>query len=284
MKTYLECIPCFLRQALEAAKLAGADKKTQKKVLDEIALLLSGFPTDVTPPEIARTVYSVTEKYTGGIDAYKRIKEKSNDMAMALYPRLKNVVESSEDVLLSALRLAVAGNVIDYGVPHAFDIEDEIEECLVKDFAVFDLDEFRRDLANAKNILYILDNAGEIVFDKILIEEMDREIVCAVRGEPIINDVTMDDAVQVGLDKAVKVISSGSDIPGTVPQECNKEFRAYYQAADMVISKGQGNYETLEGEKRPIFFIFKAKCQVVADHLGCRVGDIILKDSRKARS
>ncbi|MGB2599340.1 MAG: ARMT1-like domain-containing protein [Candidatus Omnitrophota bacterium] len=277
MKTYLECIPCFLRQALEAAKLAGADKKTQKKILDEVARALPDFSLNVTPPEIARTVYGIVENHTGGVDAYKHIKEKSNSMAMELYPRLKKEIEGADDVLLSAVRLAVAGNVIDYGVPHAFDIEGEIEECLEKDFAVFDFDEFREAIAKAKYVLYILDNAGEIVFDKILIEEIGKDVVCAVREKPIINDVTMDDAMQVGLDKVAKVISSGSDIPGTLIPESSKEFLELYKNADVIISKGQGNYETLADEKMPIFFIFKAKCPVVASHLNCEVGDIILK-------
>ena len=277
MKTYLECIPCFLRQALDAARLAGAAPRTQKKILDEISGMLPAFSLDVTPPEIARTVYGIVEGYTGGKDAYRHIKAKSNSMAMELYPRLKEEIERSENVLLSAVRLAVAGNVIDYGVPHSFDIEEEIEDCLRKDFAIFDFEEFGRAVKRAKNILYILDNAGEIVFDRILVEEIGKDVVCAVRGRPIINDVTMDDAVQVGLDKVAKIVSSGSDIPGTLPEACEEGFRDYYRGADLIISKGQGNFETLANEERPIFFIFKAKCPVVARHVGCDVGDIILK-------
>jgi uncharacterized protein with ATP-grasp and redox domains len=277
MKTNLECLPCFLRQALEAAKLADADRKTQKKILDEVARALPGFSLDLTPPEIARTVYGIVEKRTSGIDAYKKIKQKSNSMAMELYPRLKKEIGASEVPLLSAVRLAVAGNVIDYGVPHIFDIEEEVEECLDKDFAIFDFDEFRGRVVKARNVLYILDNAGEIVFDRILVEELGGSVVCAVREKPIINDVTMDDARQVGLDKVAKVISSGSDIPGTVIEKSSKEFLRIYKNADVIISKGQGNYETLADEEMPIFFIFKAKCPVVARHLNCKVGDIILK-------
>ncbi|MBD3427278.1 MAG: DUF89 family protein [Candidatus Omnitrophica bacterium] len=277
MKTYLECIPCFLRQAHEAAKLAGADELTQKQVIDEVSRLLPEFPLNVTPPEIARTVYGLVEEITGGKDVYKKVKQKSNRMSMELYSRLKDQIEGSDDVLLSAVRLAVAGNVIDYGVPHAFDIEKEIEECLEKDFAIFDFEDFAKAVKRSDNILYLLDNAGEIVFDKILVEEIDRDIVCAVRGKPIINDVTMEDARETGLDRVVPVISSGSDVPGTVPSRCNEEFLELYNKADLIISKGQGNYETLADESKPIFFIFKAKCPVIARHIGCEVGDIILK-------
>jgi len=216
LKTYPECVQCFFRQARDAAKLAGADDDTRKKVLEEVAAALSDLSLDITPPEIARTVYGIVGRHTDGKDAYKQIKERSNDMAMELYPRLKKVVEKADDVLLSAVRLAVAGNVIDYGVPHSFDIEEEIDECLNKDFAVFDFDDFRDKYEAASNVLYLLDNAGEIVFDRILIEEMKKDVVCAVREKPIINDVTMADARQVGLDKITKVTSSGSNIPGTV--------------------------------------------------------------------
>ncbi len=278
MKTYSECIPCFYRQALDAARLAGADDDVSKKILEDVTEVVSQLSFDLSPPEIARAVYSIVEEHTGGRDLYGEIKRSSNSMAMELYPRMKQVVESSDDVLLSAVRLAVAGNVIDYGVPHAFDIEEEIEECLDKEFAIFDFNEFAEAVRGAKNILYILDNAGEIVFDRILVEEMPAgKTVCAVRSTPIINDVTMEDAVSVGLDKIVKVIPSGSDIPGTVVNECTKEFRRYYKNADLIISKGQGNYETLADERKPIFFIFKAKCAVVAKHVGCQMGDIILK-------
>ena len=277
MKTYLECIPCFLRQALEAAKLAGAEKNVQKEILDEVACALPDFSLSVTPPEIARTVYGIVDRHTGNGDSYLELKKNSNMMAQELYPSLIDEVERAKDPLLSAVRLAVAGNVIDYGVPHTFDIEREIEECLEKDFAVFDYDELRSALSKAKVILYILDNAGEIVFDKILVSEIKKDVVCAVRGRPIINDVTMRDAEEVGLDMISKVISSGSDVPGTIPEEATPEFRQIYEKADVIISKGQGNYETLADEKKPIFFIFKAKCPVVAAHMDCNVGDIILK-------
>jgi len=277
MKTYLECIPCFFRQALEAAKLAGADKKTQKKILDEVSKKIPAFSLKLTPPEIARTVYGVVQKHTGGIDAYVKIKQKSNRMSLELYPDLKQIIDSSETPFLNAVRLAVAGNVIDYGVPFAFDIEREIEECLEKEFAVFDYKELEKGIEKAKLVLYILDNAGEIVFDKILIEEIKTEVVAVVREKPIINDVTMQDAKEINLSDVCKVISSGSDIPGTILQEATKDFRSIYDKADLIISKGQGNYETLSDEKKDIYFIFKAKCPVVAEHVGCNLGDIILK-------
>lgn len=277
MKTYPECMQCFVRQAVDASTLAGVSEDVYKEILDEVSKLLPKFSTDETPPEIAKHIYSIVESFSGHNDFYREVKKKSNDMALELYPPLRDKVASSEDPLLAAVRLAVAGNVIDYGVPHVFDIENEIEECLTKDFFFFDYAEFKEKIEKANNILYLLDNAGEIVFDKLLIETIGKDVVCAVREVPIINDVTLEDAKYVGLDKVAKVISSGSNLPGTVPGLCTDEFMEYFDNADVIVSKGQGNFETLNDVKSPIFFIFKAKCPVVSRFLGCTEGDILLK-------
>ena len=277
MKVHNECFECFIRQAKDASRLNALDPGAEGSVVSEVSRALTGFSPDVSPPEIARLVYGIVEAHSGKKDPYKALKQKSNDIALKMYPGLKKRVEDSADKLLSAVRLAVAGNVIDYGLPHVFDVEKEIEECLEKPFAVFDYDDFRKAAADARRILYVLDNAGEIVLDRLLIETIGKDIVAAVRSETIINDVTRDDAVFVGLDRVCRVIPSGSDMPGTVISRCGEEFRRHYEEADLIISKGQGNYETLSDEKRPIYFIFKAKCAVVARHVGCRLGDIILK-------
>lgn len=280
MKTYPECYKCFERQARDASRLNGLTPSAEDKVMEEVLQALLRFSPDITPPEIAIKVYGIVEAHSGRKDPYALLKDHSNKMVLELYPELKKKIEVSSDKLITAVRLAVAGNVIDYGVPHSFDIEKEVEECLQKPFACFDIDDFRKAVKEARNILYILDNAGEIVFDKLLMETIGKDVVAAVRGKAIINDVTMRDAVSVGLDKVARVISSGSDIPGTVPSKCTAEFAEYFRKADLIISKGQGNYETLAEEQGPTFFIFKAKCDVVARHAGCRTGDIILKRNR----
>ncbi|HNX90878.1 MAG TPA: ARMT1-like domain-containing protein [Candidatus Omnitrophota bacterium] len=280
MRTALECIPCFVRQALDSARRAGLDKDTQRRVMDEVSDALPGFSVEMTPPEIARIVYDIVDKYTSGLDVYKHIKEQSNRKCLDLYLRMKEDVSRAEDSILAAIRLAAAGNVIDYGLPHAFDIEREIKECSSKKMAIFDYDEFRSELSSARDILLVLDNAGEIVFDRILVETLGKNTVCAVRGKHIINDVTIADAKQVGLDKTSRVISSGSRIPGTVVRDSTPEFKKYWEDADIVISKGQGNFETLGEEKRDVYFIFKAKCPVVARCLGCQQGDIVLKKQK----
>ena len=147
-----------------------------------------------------------------------------------------------------------------------------------EDKAIFAYPRFKRALKKAKRILYIGDNAGEAVFDRVLIEELkNKEIIFAVKAKPIINDVLFEDAVVCGIDKCALIISSGCDAPGTLLKFCSREFLKVYRDIDLVISKGQGNFEALAEEKRPIFFLFRAKCPVVAKHLGCKLGDIIVK-------
>jgi uncharacterized protein with ATP-grasp and redox domains len=190
---------------------------------------------------------------------------------------LKSQVEKSTDRLLTAIRIAIAGNVIDFGPNRAFDLKDEVDEILEKDFAVCDYRGFIDCLDETREILYIGDNAGECVFDKILIEEMKRPTLYAVRNTPVINDATYDDAIQAGIDKVATIFSSGTDAPGTILKTCSSEFLNVYKNSKFIISKGQGNYEALSNEKRSIFFLLKAKCHVIADDIGVDEGDIILK-------
>jgi len=290
MRTYLECIPCFFKQALEASKLAGANETTQKKVLDKLSRLIPEIGLNSTPPEMGRIIYQLVSKITGERDPFKEIKQKSNKQSLKLYPDLKTKIESSNDRLLTAVRLAIAGNVIDYGAQNNFVIEEEIKNCLRGDFAIFDYGNFRETLDKADQILYLADNAGEVVFDKILIEEIRRldplrrrQIFYVVRDRPIINDALIEDARACGIEEVAEVVSSGSDAPGTILELCSQEFLKLYEQAKMVISKGQGNFEALSEEDKPIFFLLKAKCSVIAKDIGCRLGDVILKSSTKKK-
>ncbi|MCD6129607.1 MAG: DUF89 family protein, partial [Deltaproteobacteria bacterium] len=214
---------------------------------------------------------------TGEFDPYKEIKKESTEKGLALYPSLKDEVEKSNDKLLTAIRIAIAGNVIDFGVNRNFNIEEEIDTVLKKDFAIFDYDKFKDYLDKSDEILYIGDNAGESVFDRILIEVMKKPVIYVVREMPVINDVTYEDAVQAGIDKVATILSSGTSAPGTVLETCNEEFKEIYRNSKFVIGKGQGNYEGLSDEKHLIFFLLKAKCWVIADDIGVNEGDIVLK-------
>jgi len=283
MRTYLECIPCFLKQAIEMAKLVTEDETRHKKIIDDVARVIPDFSLGCTPPEMARMIHKVMEKQMGEKDFYKQIKERSNHMALELYPKLKEKVHNSKERLLTAVEIAIAGNVIDYAAKNTLNIEEEIEKLFRADFSdigktVFDYNAFKGELNRSKQILYLADNAGEVVFDRVLIEEIpkEKEVIYAVREKPVINDALIEDALICGIDKRARVISSGVDAPGTVLKYCSKAFVQLFKDVDMVISKGQGNYEALNDEKREIFFLFRAKCPVIAKHADVDVGDVVL--------
>lgn len=277
MKIYLDCYPCFFQQALNVTRMITADEEMAHQVLLEVNALLPKITGDITPPEIGREVYRIVSRLTGVKDPYREIKEKCTQQALALYPSLKERVHSADDRLRRAIRIAIAGNVIDFGSNMPFDMENDLESIIIQRFAIDNYDAFTAALTRAKDVLYIADNAGETVFDRVLIEELGKPVTYVVREHPIINDAVREDAIAAGLDKVADIISSGADAPGNILHLCSDEFLKIYEASDFIISKGQGNYEGLSGENRPIFFLLKAKCPVIAKHIGVEQGSIILK-------
>lgn len=227
---------------------------------------------------VYKTIYHTADSD----DPFRAIKKTSTDLLLARYEELKKMIETARDPLYTALRFATIGNAIDLGANPDCDIEDELARLQDRDFDVCDYDEFRQSLKDARHILYIADNAGETVLDRLLIECMSKPTTYAVRSRPIINDATIDDARQAGLDTVADIISSGSDAPGTVWSLCSDRFKELFSDADMVISKGQGNYETLSDQKRPLFFLLKVKCPVIARDIHAEMGDLVLKKNETA--
>lgn len=284
MKTYLDCFPCLIRQTLESSRIATDDEIIQRKILNSVLKELTNFPLTVSPPEIAVAVHRIIKKVTKNKDLYKDIKITCNKMAMQLYSELKLKVNNSDNPLLTAAKLAIAGNIIDFGaMGNNFDLNSAIKESLSSNLTICHFDKFKNDILSSSSILYIGDNAGEIVFDKILIEEIKKYsnayISFAVRGEPILNDVTLEDAEFVGMDKIVKIISNGSDAPGILFSDNSDEFKHTFNSADMIIVKGQGNYESLSDIKGNIYFLLRVKCSVLAENMKCKIGDNILKSN-----
>ncbi len=285
MKTYLDCFPCVLRQSLDAVRVATSDPAVQRRVLDEVMRLLTELELDVSPPEIAQKVHRVVRRVSGEEEPYAGIKRLYNERALRLIDALRPDVEGAPDPLERAARLAVAGNVIDFGAEgKAFDLERECRAVLEAEFARYDYADFRRDLLEARALLYLGDNAGEIAFDRLLVEEIRRlsraEITFVVRGRPVLNDATLEDARFVGLDRLVRVIDNGSDAPATVLSEVRPEVRRLFETADVIIAKGQGNYETLNEEPADLYFLLKAKCPVLAAEAGVKVGEYLIARGR----
>ncbi|MEW5949114.1 MAG: ARMT1-like domain-containing protein [Thermodesulfobacteriota bacterium] len=275
MNTSLDCIPCFIRQALEAVRMVSTDRIVHERMMRDVLHWTGEMDLDRPPPVIGQRIHRRLREITGVEDPYRPAKRHQNRMALSLLPELKAEIKAASDPLGIAVRLAIAGNVIDMGVNGNVtesDLRQSVSQALAGAF-IGEMDEFRQSVSKARNILYLADNAGEIVFDRLLIEQLSPErVTVVVRGAPVINDATMDDAWDAGLHELVGIIDNGSDAPGTLLEECTQELQRRFAGADLILAKGQGNYETLSEKPDNIFFLFKAKCPVIAAHVGLPLG------------
>lgn len=280
MKTYFDCIPCFIRQGLDAVRLVTDDKQIQEQVLREVLSLTSKMDLSTTPPAMAQKIHRIIKQLVETDDPYKQAKKRFNEFALEFFPKFQNLVESSKKPFEKAVRLAIAGNIIDLGVKSSLKLSEAekiIEKTLTEPFDSKHLVDFKKETENAKDILYLADNAGEIVFDRFLIEQIGPDkITLVVKGAPVINDATIDDAKAAGLTDLVETIDNGDDAPGTILESCSEKFRQRFKQADLIIAKGQGNFETLSDVEKNMFFILRAKCPVIAEHLDCQIGTLVL--------
>lgn len=280
MRTYFDCIPCFVRQVLDSVRMTTDDEQIQEKVLRKALYLGSKMDLSQSPPAMAQKIHRFIREITGVKDPYLEVKNHFNKLALQMYPELKQRVETSADPLETAVRLAIAGNIIDFGVNSVVEqsqVEKTIAESLTEPLDMEAIEEFREATSQAEDILYLGDNTGEIVFDRLLIEQLPYEkITFAVKGGPILNDATIEDAQIVGLTDIVNVIDNGSDAPGTILESCSEAFRRRFDDSDLIIAKGQGNYETLCDVDKNLFFMLRPKCVVLARHLGCEIGSLVL--------
>ncbi len=287
MKVGLECYPCFLKQAIEASAVVTKDENLRyeivKEVLREILVVAEERSDEITPVHIGMAIHKLIRELGNNGDPYIEIKRQYNEKALSLYRYMKGLVKKSTSPLETAVKLAIAGNIIDFGVgelSEKIEIEHIIEDAIGRNLAINDFETFRDLLKEAGSILYLADNTGEIVFDRILIEEIPNHrnrVKLVVKKAPIINDATYEDAEAVGLAGIVPVMDNGLAVPGAILDQVSKAFLEELDRADIVISKGQGNYEGLSDTHYPIFFLLKAKCAVIARELKVKIGDTVLR-------
>lgn len=279
MQTSLDCLPCLIRQTVSVIRTVCSDPQQQNRLMKSILEQSGSLDFEQPPPVLAKQIHQLIRQKTGKSGLYQQDKQRQNAMAMALLPEMRQRLKTAKDPFELALHLAIAGNVIDLGVQDQIS-ETEILQSLEQALQTplhGDMGAFRRALDATGTVLYLADNAGEIVFDGLLIEQIGADkVTLVVRGEEILNDVTRDDIQQTGLDSLVEVIDNGSGVPGTMLEDCSEEFRRRFAEADLIISKGQGNYETLSGHPENIFFLFKAKCDVIANRAGVPAGTNVL--------
>jgi uncharacterized protein with ATP-grasp and redox domains len=287
VKTELICLPCFHRQIERTLGYAGVNGSAGSRIRRQTGLILEEASLDQAPARISTLIHRMIRRETC-LDPYKQVKDAYTLIALGKLPALRKMAAESRslytgvpDILEGSMRAAVAGNVIDFGIYEQFDLDRSVEESFRLPLSHADYPAFAAAVEKSTTILYLCDNAGEIVFDRVLLETLQdrgKKVTAVVKGAPVINDATMDDANAAGLaDSATRVIDNGNDGIGTLLELCSHEFMDAYRTADMIISKGQANYETLAGERdNRTFFLFKVKCPVVAQSLKRENGDIVL--------
>jgi len=285
MHSYKKCIQCFFDQAERTALLVGADEKKCAEIKKKISNYLKNVSFLRSPADLSNRAIEIACEVTGTADPYLTLKKKYNRIAKKLYPKLMRFMFSAKDKLLMAIKLAIAGNIIDLGILIKIDIDKTIKKAINSDLTGKNYKLLKQMLERPKSILYICDNAGEIVFDRILVNELAKKhnVTVSVKSGPVINDAMMEDAEYAGITKLAKVITTGNNCLGVVWRKSSKEFKKAFKSSDLIISKGQANYETLEGFKtdRPIFFLMQSKCPVVAGYMKVKLGEALLKTNIK---
>jgi len=278
MQTELDCYPCLLRQALTSTRYTGADKPLQHKILNRIMQELIDLGEDSTPPLTANIIHTAIREETGAEDPYQAAKAASTAEALALYPRLKKRVQESGDPFNTAVRLAIAGNIIDFSVSDEYNLLDSVERVLSEELSYDDTAALRQEINAAPWVLYLADNAGETVFDRLLIEQIaPTPIIYVVKDGPALNDATIEDAKAAGLDGIARLVTTGYAGIGVVFEKSSPEFCKLFQDAPVIIAKGMGNFESLSELGPRLFFLLQAKCDVVAGHTGARTKGLIVR-------
>ncbi len=286
MKAYLECIPCITAQIVRILHNNEPSASRREEIFKKTLLHFHGQElTAHSAPSITQGAHDILKAELGIEDLYLQDKKDCNEKALELYPQALHIYSTSDNKLETAIKLAISANLIDYGALTHFDVEHILNDYMHRPFSINDFVSFKTDIESSKKILYIADNTGEIVFDKILISHLlslGKQVVVAVKSHPILNDALLQDAHDVGLSELVKVMGSGSRTAGTLLKEATPEFTSTLQEADLIISKGQGNFETLSEETlhQPLYFLLLSKCPHISRELKINKFDLILMDNR----
>lgn len=278
-----ECVSCIINQAHRVATAINASDTLSAKMVANTTKMSKKFSFNSSPPVIASDVYEQLALLANKSDLYDEVKKESTKKAISFVPKLQNYLNQSDNLLYDATKVAIAGNVIDLAAQVSYDLDLELEHIFHTNFAIDDFEKLKKKLEHSKTLVYLGDNVGEHIFDKLYIETLSKlflnlDIYYFTRGTPIINDVTYSEAIEAGIDSTCSVIDSGVNTPGFDYERASLRAKTLFDEADVVISKGMGNYECMsEYTKDNIFFLLKVKCSVVATSLNSSLGDIICK-------
>ncbi len=275
MRSYPTCMPCLLSQAVNILESHSDDASLKETTIREVLNLLATEDHTQPPPVLAWKIHDILREATGVVDFFEKDKRLHNSIALELLPMLRERVEAADDPFTEAVKIAIIGNSIDLGIYHTLSreqMESAINDLLTMTIDPEPLKKLQDQVQKAGSILYLADNAGEIVFDRLIIETLPRDkVVLSVKGSPVLNDAMREDAEQAGLDKLVPVIDNGSNVPGTWLDDCSDSFRQTFDKADLIIAKGQGNFETLEMMDKNICFLVLIKCPSIGEFAGVPV-------------
>ena len=277
MRIDLRCVPCNMQAMLRIMDENSIEREEQITVMSGFLRKMAKMDLDSeTPIDIGRNVGESLELVFKGSDPFREIKKASNKALLEIYDQLKQRLLRLPDPLKAAIKLSVAGNIIDFAPGHRIDIDRTLEQALSQQFALDDLDLLVSRIRSTPDMLIIGDNCGEAVLDKLLMEiAAVPETYFAVRSKPALNDITMKEALEIGLDEVATLVDSGAEAPGAQEKSMSTELARVYSKASIVISKGQGNLEGLSSAEREVFFLLMAKCEVIASFLGVKKGSFV---------
>ncbi len=285
MKIHIDCLACIETQAHRVCDILHVNQPQREDIIALAHQHIQQFDFNLSPPHNATPLYEAMARYLSVDDLYADIKLESSLMAEKFIPLCEEAIATSSNPLLSATKTAVAGNVIDLASVMIYDLKEELDKVYHTPFAVDDFDALAQSLSHSKTVVYLADNAGEEIFDKVYIQTLKTlfphvEVYYFVRGKPIINDLTCKDALASKMNEVAVIVDSGVPTPGLAMEFMHEEARKIFETAECIISKGMGNYECLgDTQGYPIFFLFKVKCSVVARSVGAKLGDIVCKKS-----
>jgi uncharacterized protein with ATP-grasp and redox domains len=281
MKVHIDCFPCFIYQAVLALRLCIDDESKQQEILKSLLPFISSLDTTRTPAHSTSKMQRKIREIVGA-DPFKAVKTEYNKKALLLYDSLSKEIQISSDPLWTATRLSIAGNIIDFSIFSTVDMDGALHRAVNGSLHIDHYNLYKKMVHESENILFLVDNAGEIVFDRLVVDvllNMGKKVTIAVKGGVVINDATRQDAAEAGFTSPdYRVIDNGSDAVGTILETCSQEFIKIFNETDLIISKGQGNFETLhEVDRDNIFFLFQTKCHVVGNEIGHEKGAMLLK-------
>ena len=277
MKTYQACIPCIMNLMESTLNKADLDDLKKQVILDKFKVDWNKADMSLPPARTAGFIYQTILQDTDQGDLFKAHKKSSIKEALKLYPHLKKLADGASDPLEMAIRISALGNILDVANPNTYNIEDEIIRLMDVQIAGNSMEIFRGKLSSADSLLIMADNAGEAVFDKVLIETINVPTVYAVKSKPAFDDALLVDAKQAGIDQVAQIIETGTPYPGTYLPSCTPEFNDIFTNAPLILAKGQANFETLSDASRDLFFLLKVKCEVVSEEINFPIGSLTLK-------